>query len=86
MLRFVYTIALRMKERKSEDAFFARNGSTTRASSAGRQSERPKSNLIPQSHVHVYREENNGEETIRIISARKAEKNDIRRYQKQAVE
>ena len=36
--------------------------------------------------VHVYREESDGEEIIRIISARKAEKNDIRRYQEQAVE
>src|SRR6266542_3768270 len=33
--------------------------------------------------VHVYREETDGEEIIRIISARKAEKNDIRRYQEQ---
>jgi uncharacterized protein len=31
--------------------------------------------------VHVYREDENGEEIIRIISAREAEKNDIRRYQ-----
>ena len=36
--------------------------------------------------VHVYREETNGEEITRIISARKAEKNDIRRYQEQEVE
>jgi hypothetical protein len=36
--------------------------------------------------VHVYREESNGEEIIRIISARKAEKNDIRRYREQAVD
>jgi len=36
--------------------------------------------------AHVYREETNGEEIIRIISAREAEKNDIRRYQEQAVE
>ena len=36
--------------------------------------------------VHVYREETYGEEIIRIISARKAEKNDIRRYQDQEVE
>jgi uncharacterized protein len=36
--------------------------------------------------VHVYREESNGEEITRIISARKAEKNDIRRYQGQEVE
>jgi hypothetical protein len=36
--------------------------------------------------VHVYREESNGEEIIRVISARKAEKNDVRRYQEQTVE
>jgi uncharacterized protein len=36
--------------------------------------------------VHVYREESNGEEIVRIISARKAEKNDIRRYREQAVD
>ena len=36
--------------------------------------------------VHVYREEIDGEETIRIISARRAEKNDIRRYQEQEME
>jgi uncharacterized DUF497 family protein len=36
--------------------------------------------------VHVYREETDGEEITRIISARKAEKNDIRRYQKQEME
>ncbi|HEX3746980.1 MAG TPA: BrnT family toxin [Bryobacteraceae bacterium] len=36
--------------------------------------------------VHVYREENDGEEIIPIISARKAEKSDIRRYQEQAVD
>ena len=36
--------------------------------------------------VHVYREETNGEETIRIISARRAEKNDLRRYQEQKME
>jgi uncharacterized DUF497 family protein len=33
--------------------------------------------------VHVYREEHNGEEVIRIISARAAEKHEIRRYQDQ---
>jgi uncharacterized DUF497 family protein len=36
--------------------------------------------------VHVLREESNGEEIIRIISARKAEKNDVRRYQEQEME
>jgi hypothetical protein len=36
--------------------------------------------------VHVYREETDGEEITRIISARKAEKNDIRRYQEQEME
>jgi uncharacterized protein len=37
--------------------------------------------------VHVYRKENaNGEEIIRIISARAAEKREIGRYQKQAVD
>ena len=35
--------------------------------------------------VHVYREGNRGEETIRIISARAAEKHEIRRYQEQAM-
>jgi uncharacterized DUF497 family protein len=36
--------------------------------------------------VHVYRKDDNGEEIIRIISARAAEKYDIRRYQEQEVE
>jgi uncharacterized DUF497 family protein len=36
--------------------------------------------------VHVYREEIDGEEITRIISARRAEKNEIRRYQKQDME
>lgn len=36
--------------------------------------------------VHVYREESNGEEITRIISARRAENNDIRRYQEQEME
>ena len=36
--------------------------------------------------VHVYREETDGEEITRIISARKAEKNDVRRYQEQEME
>jgi uncharacterized DUF497 family protein len=34
--------------------------------------------------VHVYREEHNGEEIIRIVSARAAEKHELRRYQEQA--
>jgi hypothetical protein len=33
--------------------------------------------------VHVCREEHNGEETIRIISARAAEKHELRRYREQ---
>lgn len=33
--------------------------------------------------VHVYREEINGEEVTRIVSARRADKNDVRRYQNQ---
>jgi uncharacterized protein len=36
--------------------------------------------------VHVYRENIDGEEITRIISARKAEKNDVRRYQEQKME
>ena len=36
--------------------------------------------------VHVYREEHNGEEIIRIISARAASKQDVRRYQDQKIE
>jgi uncharacterized DUF497 family protein len=36
--------------------------------------------------VHVYREETNAEEITRIISARKAENNDIVRYQEQEME
>ena len=36
--------------------------------------------------VHVYREGNYGEEIIRIISARAAEKHEIRRYQEQAMD
>jgi len=35
--------------------------------------------------IHVYREDRNGEEIIRIISARRAEKHEIRRYQEQAL-
>ena len=36
--------------------------------------------------VHVYREELNGEEIIRIISARAAEKHELRRHQKQTID
>ena len=36
--------------------------------------------------VHVYMEETDGEEITRVISARKAEKNDVRRYQEQEME
>ena len=36
--------------------------------------------------VHKYREDDHGEEIIRIISARRAEKHEIRRYQKQAMD
>ena len=36
--------------------------------------------------VHVYREDDCGEEIIRIISARAAEKHEIRRYQEQAMD
>lgn len=36
--------------------------------------------------VHVYREESHGEEIIRIISARRADKHDLRRYQEQTVD
>lgn len=36
--------------------------------------------------VHVYREEQHGEEIVRIISARAAEKNELRRYQRQALD
>ena len=36
--------------------------------------------------AHVYREDEHGEESIRIISAREAEKCDIRRYQAQALD
>lgn len=35
--------------------------------------------------VHAYREDRNGEEIIRIISARRAEEHEIRRYQEPAV-
>ena len=36
--------------------------------------------------VHAYREDEHGEEIIRIISARRAEKHEIRRYQEQAMD
>ena len=36
--------------------------------------------------VHVYREETNGEEITRIISARRANKDDFRRYQEQKMD
>lgn len=36
--------------------------------------------------VHVNREDRNGEEIIRIISARRATKYEIRRYQEQAMD
>ena len=36
--------------------------------------------------AHVYREDKHGEEIIRIISAREAEKHEIRRYRAQALD
>jgi uncharacterized DUF497 family protein len=36
--------------------------------------------------VHVYREDVDGEEVTRIISARRADKSEVRRYQAQEVE
>jgi uncharacterized DUF497 family protein len=36
--------------------------------------------------VHVYTEEIDGEEITRIISARRADKNDVRRYQGQEMD
>jgi uncharacterized DUF497 family protein len=36
--------------------------------------------------VHVYRENQDGEEIIRIISARRASNEDVRRYQEQEVD
>jgi hypothetical protein len=36
--------------------------------------------------VHAYREDHYGEEIIRIISARAAEKHEIRRYREQAMD
>ena len=35
---------------------------------------------------HTYREDRNGKEIIRIISARRAEKHELRRYQEQEME
>jgi uncharacterized DUF497 family protein len=36
--------------------------------------------------AHVYREDLDGEEVVRIISARRAGKNDVRRYQEQEMD
>ena len=36
--------------------------------------------------VHVYREDYGGEEIIRIVSARAAEKHELRRYREQAMD
>jgi uncharacterized DUF497 family protein len=36
--------------------------------------------------VHAYREDCHGEEIIRIISARQAEKHEVRRYQEQKMD
>jgi hypothetical protein len=36
--------------------------------------------------VHAYRGDENGEEIIRIISARRASENDLRRYQEEEVD
>lgn len=36
--------------------------------------------------VHAYREDRDGEEVIRIISARRAEKHEIRRYREQELD
>ena len=36
--------------------------------------------------VHVYREDRYGEEIVRLISARRADKGELGRYQKQAVD
>lgn len=36
--------------------------------------------------VHVYRESHEGEQIIRIVSARAAEKHEIRRYQEQKMD
>lgn len=44
---------------------------------------REKGNPVLLLVVHTQREENNGEEIVRIISAREAEKNEFRRYRRQ---
>jgi uncharacterized DUF497 family protein len=36
--------------------------------------------------VHVYREDRNGEEIIRILPARAAEKHEVRKYRRQALD
>ncbi|MCX6625301.1 MAG: BrnT family toxin [Acidobacteria bacterium] len=36
--------------------------------------------------VHVYRKEIDGQEIVRIISARRADKHDVRRYQEQGMD
>ena len=36
--------------------------------------------------IHAYREDRDGEEVIRIISARRAEKHEIRRYREQKMD
>ena len=36
--------------------------------------------------VHVYREDEDGEEIIRIVSARRADEDEYRRYQKQEMD
>ena len=36
--------------------------------------------------VHVYREEVDGQEIVRIISARRADKHDVKRYQEQEMD
>jgi uncharacterized protein len=36
--------------------------------------------------VHAYRKDRHGEEIVRIISARRAEKHELRRYQKQKMD
>ena len=36
--------------------------------------------------VHVYREDHDGKEIIRIISARRADPDDVRRYQEEALD
>ena len=36
--------------------------------------------------VHVYREQIDGKEVVRIISARRAEKHEVRRYQEQEID